>query len=170
MIRAISYTVLFCGASAGAALALAFVHDVQSGASAPQTAHVAPQAFATPQMAEEPIAVSFAPMPDTDQPTARVAPVLEPAPQSALPADVTLPETATPAPVKLRAATPQHAYTAPTRQVVGMSTRADIEFSPYQFEPTPQGTDVARSAPLFEPVNVVTARELGDTWTTGVYR
>jgi hypothetical protein len=170
MIRAISYTVLFCGASAGAALALAFVHDASTGASAPQAARVAPQAIVQPQPMEESIAVSFAPMTETRQPAARVAPVLEPAPQSALSSETVLPEMAAPAPVQLRASAPQRSQSAPARQVVGMSTRADLDFSARQFDPDPNGSDVARSAPLFEPMNVVTARELVDTWTTGVYR
>ncbi len=170
MIRAFSYTVLFCGASAGAALALAFVHDVQTGTSAPHAARVAPQAVVQPDVSEEPIAVSFAPMTDTRKPAPRVAPVLDSAAQDASPSETVLPEMAAPAPVNLRASAPQRSTAAPMRQVVGMSTRADLEFSPRQFEPTLDGSDVARSAPLYEPMNVVTARELVNTWTTGVYR
>ena len=80
MLRAISYTILFCGVSAGAALALAFVHETNVSVTVSDTSpHLAPR----PTITSTSSAVQFAPSETRAEPTARVAPVLEPAPDTA---------------------------------------------------------------------------------------
>lgn len=170
MIRAISYTVLFCGASAGAALGLAFVHDAQIGTIAPVTIRAAPQAAMAPDMSVEPIAVSFAPVDDTAHPTPRIAPTLQPAPQTQAVAPTIEPQ-ATPARVTTaRAVAPQPRYEAPARQVLGMSTQGQSDFVPGPYGYVFSDPEVSRSAPMYAPARTTAASNLRTTWHTGVYR
>lgn len=169
MIRAISYTVIFCGMSAGAALALAFVHNAQTNPSAPHAARVAPQSFSQPTVSGETTAVRFAPATEHDQPTARVAPILQPAPSTVPVRTVTAP-TAAPAAKTQQASVQQPGYSAPARQVIGMSTQSSGEFFPSLFGNDVEGSGIAGSSPLLAPADVDISRNLRETWSTGVYR
>lgn len=159
MIRAISYTILFCGMSAGAALGLAYVHDTQIGAKGPQVAHVAPQIARQPVTGMGQVAVSFAPVAERTGQAPRIAPVMQPTlEQSAAPV-VTAPQTE-------RAATP-----APqTRRVAGMTTQGRSEFSPRSFDFSGTQDGLAPSVSLFEQARTEIPDNLRKTWNTGVYR
>lgn len=169
MIRAISYTVIFCGMSAGAALALAFVHNAQTNGSAPHAARIAPQAFSQPSVSGETTAVRFAPATRSDQPTARVAPILQAAP-SAAPAQPVVTPNATPAPKTQKAALQKRSATPSARQVIGMSTQSSGAFMPSLFGTDIEGSGIAATAPSFAPADVDISRNLRENWITGVYR
>lgn len=177
MLRAISYTVLFCGVSAGAAFALAMAHEAQFFTPASEISGPAPEMAALPEMTEEPIAVSFAD-PGTDMSlTPRVAPVLEPIQQEASTEpmiDNTAPasDAQTETPVQAAApVAPMPRFTASApRQVVGMSTQGRGEFAPTQYGTVLPDAEIARSVPAFEASSGTAPARLGRTWSTGVYR
>lgn len=166
MIRAISYTVMFCAASTGAALGLAYVHDAKIGSAGPVVAHVAPQATPQSTLDATPLAVAFAPMADEAQQTPRVAPIMQPAMDQTMSAPVTT----APAQQTVRALAPKATNQAPERRVVGMSTQGQSEFSPRSFDFTGPSGDVARTVPLFEQAQTDIPQNLRKTWNTGVYR
>lgn len=157
MIRAITYTVLFCGASAGAALALALVHDTRSLDTGMRNALAKPalpdisSSAATPDYVTTHISVPSE--------TSSVEPTLaKPTPAVAREVEKARKE-------------PAHTSVKPYRSAPSpkavVSTRNN---SVNDFDGPAEEIEIARNVPVFVPRKPKRPRDISTTWSTGVYR
>ena len=171
MIRAFCYTVLFCGASTGAALSLAYVHDFASGEAQPFPGS-ANSSNPVPPLVQESAGLRLPKTTSDTAPTFRVAPVVtHPTVAEELLPDVTAPvapasQTAT------IAALPKTRPMSIGRTVVGVSTQASVDI-PEALATLPRshsGSSTTTSATLATQGSVGAIPDFSQSWYTGVYR
>ncbi|MEP4196424.1 MAG: hypothetical protein ABJL99_12400 [Aliishimia sp.] len=163
MIRAITYTVLFCGISAGAAVALAVAHDARNDIT-PIRAVISKPALMEPEST------------DVQAPLASIAEPIayEPAPTLAIieqPVLPTVTQIENLEPRKITVAPKAVKRKAAPKVTAVVSTRNSLEVTQRRAStPEANGIEMARNVTAFAPRKTRKPMDIGSTWATGVFR